>query len=371
MQILVISRLSPDFSWTAMNYSSRLFPGLQRKKYFSSVRINILFGLIIVLGILSTSQVAAADYKGNNKILIVDQNRTQAVIVVADDAAHQVKAAALELSKYIGLSTNADIKIKNLSEIKIDQVDVKIIIKTGKLRNDEPEYSFANADEFTISFPNKRTIYISGATDWGTEFGIYEFLERYVEVRWLMPGPDGTYIPHSRKIFVPMYDVRGKPAFGSRLMSGFKGQEQYLWARHQRMHGQINFHHNLFNLFPPAVYAKTRPEIIPVIAGKRFLPKDNNEHAWQPCFLAPGLADLAIKNICEYFKRNPEAISYSLGVNDSSGHCECNLCRIRTGGEINFLGYRHVSDLYFEWANAVAEGVLKKYPDKWFGCLGI
>ena len=324
---------------------------------------------IILLDSYIAPDALAADCIDGNQITITDQDGAKTVIVISDNATAQVKTAAAELSKYIKLSANVDVELKSLSELKHPRVNLRIIVTTIDSLRNGADNSFKNADEFAITFPDKKTIAINGATDWGAAFGIYEFIERYIGVRWLMPGPDGTYIPHCRKISVPMQALRGKPAFESRLMSGFKGPEQFLWARHHQMHGLINFHHNLFNLFPPAVYAKTRPEIYPVISGKRFLPKDNNEHAWQPCFLAPGLADLAIKNICDYFERNPEAISYSLGVNDSSGHCECNLCRIRTGGQKNFLGYRHVSDLYFEWANAVAEGVLKNYPDKWFGCL--
>ncbi|MDP6355191.1 MAG: DUF4838 domain-containing protein, partial [Planctomycetota bacterium] len=28
-----------------------------------------------------------------------------------------------------------------------------------------------------------------------------------------------------------------------------------------------------------------------------------------------------------------------------------------------------LSDYFFDWANKIADGVLAKYPDKWFGCL--
>jgi len=352
-----------------MNYISRIFLNLRHKKHFTSVWGIILLGLIIPADWSSTSRAAAPVYEDDSKIVIVDQSGAKAVIVVTDDATDQVKAAADELSKYIRLSTNADVKIKKYSEMKIDQGDVRIIIKTGKLRNDELVNPFVNTDEYSISFPDKRTITINGATDWGTEFGIYEFLERYVGVRWLMPGPDGAFVPSTNKLSVPILDVRGNPAFMSRLLSGLKGLEQYLWARHNRMHGQIKFHHNLFNLFPPAIYTKTHPEFFPMIEGKRYLPKDGTEHAWQPCFSAPGIVEEAVKNICHYFAKHPEESSYSLGVNDSGGHCECDICRAKSSDVKNFLGLRNMSDLYFEWANAVTEGVLKQYPDKWFGCL--
>jgi hypothetical protein len=77
----------------------------------------------------------------------------------------------------------------------------------------------------------------------------------------------------------------------------------------------------------------------------------------------------AIKNISDYFANHSEATSYSLGINDSSAFCECDQCVDKLGNKKNFLGYRDFSDQYFEWANAIAKGVLENYPDKWFGCL--
>jgi hypothetical protein len=90
---------------------------------------------------------------------------------------------------------------------------------------------------------------------------------------------------------------------------------------------------------------------------------------WQPCFTVPGLIEEAVKNICHYFENNPDKTSYSLGVNDGSMHCECDRCRSKDSGKQNYIGWRDLSDRYFKWANAVVDGVLEKYPDKWFGCL--
>jgi hypothetical protein len=87
---------------------------------------------------------------------------------------------------------------------------------------------------------------------------------------------------------------------------------------------------------------------------------------WQPCFSAPGLVEEAVKNISVYFSNNPGVISYSLGVNHSFKFCECDKC---STGKTNYAGKEFHSDKYFKWANAVVEGVLEQYPDKWFGCL--
>jgi hypothetical protein len=37
----------------------------------------------------------------------------------------------------------------------------------------------------------------------------------------------------------------------------------------------------------------------------------------------------AIKNICTYFSKHPDKTSYSLGINDGSGHCDCKKCLAR------------------------------------------
>ena len=74
-------------------------------------------------------------------------------------------------------------------------------------------------------------------------------------------------------------------------------------------------------------------------------------------------------NINAYFDAHPDVTSYSLGVNDSSGYCECANCLAQLSGGKNFLSRTDYSNLYYDWANQVIEGVLKKHPDKWFGCL--
>lgn len=304
-----------------------------------------------------------------SSVLIVDRGRGVAYIAVADDVSGQVKAAANDLARYVKMSTGAELVVHMDSAVSPGQGMARIVVKTSPKRPAPTPDRIEATDGFSINFPDAHTVNISGDTDWGTEFGVYEFLERYVGIRWLMPGPDGEHLPKLESLSVPMIEVRQKPAFFSRRMSGIKGQEQTLWAGRNRMHSQINFHHNLYKLFPPGKYKNTHPEFFSLISGKRFLPADGPKHKWQLCFSAPGIVEEAVKNICEFFAKYPKETSFSLGVNDGAGHCECAACRAKDSGQKNFLGFPDLSDRYFEWANAVAAGVLAKYPDKWFGCL--
>ncbi|MCI5190089.1 MAG: DUF4838 domain-containing protein, partial [Candidatus Electrothrix sp. AS4_5] len=305
---------------------------------------------------------------------IVDNGKPHAVILIAPTASEQVHDAAKTLQEYIRKASQAELLLTDKAE---DTQDDQIRIWVGPSKYVAaltPVLEKMDDDGLLISFPTAQDIVIIGPTDWGTEFGVYEFLERYVGIRWLFPGPDGEYVPSLATIEVPLSPVRQEPSIFSRFFYGFRGTEQTLWARRNRMHGRVKFHHNLFRLFPPEKYTKTHPEFFPIQKGQRYLPKNNKVLGhWQPCFTAPGIVDEAVKNITAYFAEHPEVKWYSLGVNDggfqSSGHCECDTCLLQDSGKKNSLGRKDRSDRYFAWANAVVEKVLEKYPDKWFGCL--
>ena len=328
--------------------------------------ISVSFGFEVpfVMGIEAPTNIGITL---GPKCILVQDRTYYADIVTGKNVSNQVIIAAKRLAKYIEKSTGVLLPItKAGSNNQLIHIHVGPSTYVNGLNLD---LANLDADGFVISFPDAGNIVIIGPSDWGTEFGVYEFLERYIGVRWLMPGPDGEHVPKKNIVELPLQEVRQEPAFFSRMLSGLPNETQQTWARRNRMHSRISFHHNLIRLFPPEEYTKIHPEFFPIINGKRYLPPTNSTHSWQPCFTAPGIVGEAIKNINKYFDEHPEATYYSLGVNDGSGHCECERCRARDSGQNNYLGRRDVSDRYFEWANAVVEGVLKKHPNKWFGCL--
>lgn len=299
-------------------------------------------------------------------LTLFENESWQASVYCRAQASAQVKAAAKLLTHYCYRSTGVEVSLSD----KVAEGLVRIQVgasEEGVLQRDT--FDALDVDGFVIDFPDTQTIRILGGSDWGTEFGVYEFLERYLGVRWLLPGPKGEYVPRLQKVVVAPTAIRQQPVFTSRLLSGLRNEEQGIWARRQRQHGRIEFHHNLLNIFPPEQYTQTHPHFFPILKGRRFLPASNATVNWQPCFSADGLVEEAVKNICAYFARSPMAMSYSLGVNDGLGYCECELCLRTNGEQKNAAGLNTTSETYFAWANAVAEGVLKHYPDKWFGCL--
>ena len=302
-------------------------------------------------------------------VVLVKDGQPRAAVVVPAGADAQTRAAADLLRRYVKEATGADLAVREAGDAPSEKAGGAIHVgRTPAAETLKEDLNRLDGDGFVIRAADMRVV-IVGPTPWGTEFGVCEFLERFVGVRWLLPGDHGDDVPRHDTLAVPAGTIRSEPALFSRQFSGLRGSAMTTWGRRNRLHGRIQFHHNLWRVIPPKTYAKTHPHFYPVRDGKRFVPPAGEHAHWQPCFTAEGLVDVAAENICRWFAEHPDADSFSLGVNDSSGHCQCDACRARDPDEPNFLGRRNVSDRYFAWCNAVVERVLKKYPDKRFGCL--
>ncbi|NLS93395.1 MAG: DUF4838 domain-containing protein [Planctomycetaceae bacterium] len=328
----------------------------------SIVRIPVIY--LAAFTILTCRPALAA-----GPIRIVDNGTPLATIVVPDSCDAQTKAVADMLVRYVKESSGAELPVfaEDDSETAGQPITIHVGLDTYATGLNL-ELDKLDDDGFVIRGLDDNHLVIAGSTPHGTEFGVCEFLERYLGVRWLMPGTAGTDVPEHKTIEIPLENVRQEPVFFSRLFSGLSGAHS-TWAQRNRMHGRVQFHHNLQRLIAPEKYAETHPEFFPIRNGKRYIPPNSNTHGWQPCFSAPGLAEEAAKTIIAFFDEHPEAESYSLGVVDSSGHCECEKCQAQDTGELNFIGRRDCSDRYYGWCNQVVERVLQKHPDKWFGCL--
>jgi len=236
-----------------------------------------------------------------------------------------------------------------------------------------------DGDGFIIEVdPARAQVVILGPTEWGTRFGVYELLERWLGVAWLMPGDHGTHVPSLTSFSLPAASLRQEPTFLSRTLPYlFETNEpnardwatadpQVLWATRQRTHSRITRtgNHNLFNIFPTSVYADPakpsyRPEVYPVIGGVPTVPKLGDTTSWQPRFDIQATVDIAASYIIEFFSASPEEPLISLGVNDGHGYSDGDI----EEGSVNSDGLASASTAYYRWVNAVVESVLAQRPN--------
>lgn len=286
-----------------------------------------------------------------------------------------IRNIAAEVVNYVFKSTGAKLPVVDLAKSQPPTGQTLIYIGRSPYVDTKvgPVLDGMDPTGFLIRAVDARHLIIAGPAPEGTEFGTYEFLERFVGIRWLMPTDVGDYVPKLKDLAPPAnVNIKEEPAF-LQVVHIATGPAQHMWSRHMRFWTRLNFHHNLKHLFPPAKYTATHPEFYPVLttgSTERFLPPPNTED-WQPCFTAPGIVDEAAKNIIAYLDTNPRIKSYSFGINDTGTHrfCHCENCRKEYIESETFLGMPSYSDVYFKFVNAVIEKVVKVHPDAWFGCL--
>lgn len=235
---------------------------------------------------------------------------------------------------------------------------------------DDPRASDLDHDGFVHLVSDDDHLFILGGSDLGTEFGIYDFLERHAGVRWLFPGDAGTHTPTHDTLDIPVGFFRDEPAYLSRYFRPHRVDGAIQWTRHNRAHLRIEFHHNIPKLFPHKL-TREHPELYPLIDGKRYLPPTINTPTWHPCYTNENAVPVTVGLIDDFFAKFPIYDSIALGISDANEdrNCHCPTCLAAYPGHDNSLGFADRSDVYYDWCNKVIAGVHESYPDKTFGCI--
>ncbi len=335
---------------------------------------------LIRFGTLALSILLNFSACAEEPTIVRDQKPTATIVVPENAAPHNVRSAEL-LSQYIKLSTGATLPISTAHgkgvEIHIGQT---LYVQNHKMIPDD-----LAEDGYILSRADPKTYVISGKSEWGTEFGVYEFLERFLNIRWLAPTDLFTEIPETKTVSLPEGQVRQDPTFLSREFFPIEPQREEgdparasaplwyaqndTWGRRNKLRAHVEFHHNLKELIPPSRFGVTNPEFFPILDGERLIPPNDDYFQWQPNFSAPGLVEVAADEIITHFEKNPDKTSYSFGINDSHRFDESPESRARRSGTRNMVGFEDVSDDYYPWVNEVVAKVLEKKPDKRFGLL--
>lgn len=239
--------------------------------------------------------------------------------------------------------------------------NVNIVIKTG---DSFAKSNLSDSDGFVIKKIDNRTVLISGISEIGTEFGIYGYLEDVIGVCWLMPSDLWLDLPAKISTFFPSSVKIEQPFFLTRELSpldpGKKGSKMGEWARRNKLRRRVEFHHNMNTLFQNS----KNVDFIASYKGQQAMPNFSSNGNWQPNFSAKGITEYASKEIITFFRKNPTASSYSLGINDSY--------RFDTrivGLSKTKAGLTNFSDSYYKWVNNVVNNVNKEVPNKTFGLL--
>ncbi len=329
--------------------------------------------MILIAGIALMTLPVAAD---GDQFVIAENGAARAVIVhpYPYESQHEV-AAVEELADCLGRMTGATFEVVSESEAP-DGPQIHVgYTKSARYLQRRLERDGTDIDGFAMVVKPER-IFLVGRLHHSTEFAVYRFLYRFCGVRWYMPTDLGMHVPAASTIAVAVGETVEEPAILSRLWSGVSKYDGGRWEVHNLCRGRFSFHHALLDHMNVEGLYDEHPEWYPVRPDdgddQRYRPGSPADHSWQPCMTEEPLMDWLAARFIAYFDANPNATSVSIGVNDSdwSGYCQCSECRkLMRSGALSQHGGPDYSDLFFHFANGIAERVAIKHPDKHIGCL--
>lgn len=220
----------------------------------------------------------------------------------------------------------------------------------------------------------------------GTLLSVYQFLQEFVGIRWLMPGDENTvrkdpsaslHLPESfQKVYTPRFGWVNVDQYGGPDVGNF------YWRHGGRIAPgrSDSFIHQWGHMLGYNRYFDEHPEYYSLIKGKRTpYPAPNPKtgriptQGVQMCSSNPDLVEIFAKEIIRRYRAGEAIVPIS--PNDGKGFCECAACRaldhpeLYNPEEIADLpnGGPCLSDRVFTFINAVARRVRAECPEAKLG----
>ncbi len=313
---------------------------------------------------------------------LASNGRSEYRIVVRQNPTKVDTLAAQELVSFFEQSTG--VKLPVVTDDVAAMPEEIVLGETNRLKlnaipaNLQPQ----TKDGFVIYLQNKK-LFILGKVRRGTLYGVYDFLEQELGVRFL--SPDLTHVPKHSTLQVGVKSRKYDPDFEHRNLHLADPQ----WSLRQRLNGSdgvkgIDVHlggtafirpkfvHTFGMLVPPEKYFAEHPEYYALHEGKRVA-ADYSGVGGQLCLANPAVQDIMVQTAKEWLKNYTsdnrfydadEQALVSISVNDNGIICECELCANVNREEGSTQG------TLIRAVNKVAQAIEGDYPNARIETLG-
>ena len=334
---------------------------------------RIILISIAILSVMLTQR--ATGVAGAASLTLAEDGQTKYSIIIAAEAEEGEKYAAEELAHFLGVMSGAEFPITLDSE---PAGDFEIVVghTNRKSLDDLPaDLRTDNIEGFAI-VPEGERLVIIGNIPRGTLYGVYDFLDIELGVRFLDHQVD--YVPQratlkvtvNARTYGPPIERRanyaaimGTAALRNRMNAiGFQVIAEKMLGGVKKVGHPI---HTMNILVPRAKYFKTNPEFYPLIDGERRA--EYKGMITQVCFTNPDVLLIAMGKIRAWVRDGLAANRYnkviaSVSANDSIHFCECEPClavKREDGSEDDHgAGAAHLS-----MVNAIARQIATEFPN--------
>ena len=336
-------------------------------KYNNVVRVGYILG-IHCLFLVAISLVPGLSFAQSVSPYLLHNGTSDYAIALQENASPSEKFSAEEFSLFFKSCTGVQLPVKTVSHAGEQPL---ILLGFGTATQDlgitGPESSLGEQG-YLIRTVGPHLV-IAGTQAAGTLYGVYDFLENHLGVRWYAPGE--TYTPKVDNIPLPALDLLKKPAFLWRHTSyAWPGRDEAFQARARENHGEggadspfgiQHSHdgrcHSYFRFISPDEYFEQHPEYFSEIGGVR------RSQETQLCLTNTEVLDIVTEKMLQRMKEMPNARQHNFSQMDYYNYCECSKC-----AEIN-KKYATMGGTQFWFVNQLAERTSKVYPDKMIGTL--
>ncbi len=325
--------------------------------------LTLILALILTFSTVTACQPdkKPTDGGGPNKPpvadgILVENAVSDYKIVIGKEYSQTEYFAATEMQTFIEQSTGARLPVVLDTAVAYDENTKVISIGNTSFVSEvdsNVNYSTFNEDGFFLKSKGK-SLFINGACDRGTLYGVYDYLEKYVGVKFL--AKDCTYVPTLNKLDFLMLDETEIPAFAIRVFLTGSIFSDSLFLARNRMHAQEHvtaseqyggdiamngFCHNTITFVPTGTYYATADQ---KLQNKHMYNVNSAGEAVDICF-TDGIAEdggidetleisafkvalETLKNKIKNEKRDDVSL-YLFGMMDTTLDCQCSRCVTR------------------------------------------
>jgi hypothetical protein len=181
-----------------------------------------------ILSIVSAITWMSLSVPCGAQVSLVRDGQARAVVVRADEPSPVAIYAVEELLWHVEKATGIRLKVMPESEAPVEMHTRIYIgqteaarhngIETGRLPREAYTMRSVGNDLFIVGRDGDGDPLRQDNPNVGTLFGVYEFIERFLGVRWVWPGELGTHVPRTKSVEFWSVNQTEAPALAFRLL---------------------------------------------------------------------------------------------------------------------------------------------------------
>ncbi len=306
-------------------------------------------------------------------VTLVEQGQAKATIAVMGPRSAQLNQALVDLQSFIQEATGAKLDVVE-GKVTLPAIvvgDCELTRQHGLSAARLPPEGFAiKTAEGLVFIAGRDETVVASIRSEGTAWGVCEFLERFVGVRWYFPGDVGRSVPKLESLRVEPVWLEDAPVFRKReiwppMSNPWNGTGTQLGPLHGFLRAGNSWPHLLVVHSPDwhavTEYQEQRPEVYQ-------LRSDGTRDTMMLCYAHPKTLATYLENIERHFAGKTPAhigvVGDTIPVSPADAEIACYAPESRQLWDAEGGQYGTASRIVGKFAAELGREVKRRWPDK-------